>query len=90
MVKQYRRPIAPRSWDDLPLLLELKEAAQIVGYTPERLMILAKAPDPEQRFPAGKIGKKWIVEKFALMEYLDSRGISLAGGDRQEGGINGK
>lgn len=76
------RPIAAQNWDDLPLLLDLKEAAQIVGHTPERLIILAKNPDPEQRFPAGRIGKKWIVEKFALMEYLDSRGISLAGWDR--------
>lgn len=64
-------PYTPTSWEDVPLVLSLRDAAQIVGQTPEHLAKLAQHPDPQKRFPAGKIGDKpWIVEKTSLIEYL--------------------
>lgn len=63
-------PFLPCSWDDVPLILELKEAAQMLRYTPEHLVKLAQLDDPNERFPAGRIGTHWRVEKQSFIDYL--------------------
>lgn len=68
-------PFLPCSWDDVPLILEIKEAAQILKYTPEQLIKLSKLDDPQKRFPAGKVGKGWRVGKTALIDYLVRQGV---------------
>lgn len=74
-MKRDHKPFLPLSWKDVPLILSLKDAAQIVGLTQERLAQLAKSENEEYRFPAGKVGGTWRVEKHALIEYLIHRGV---------------
>ena len=68
-------PYLPTSWDDVPLLLDISDAALILGYTPERLKQLSRINDPEKRFPAGKFGGRWRVDKNSLRSYLQKNGI---------------
>ena len=69
-----RAPQLPTSWDEVPVLMDLVYAARLVGYTPEYLQVLCK-PGRKNRFPAGKIGNQWRVEKEALMNYLKEVGV---------------
>lgn len=73
--KNNHEPFLPCSWDDVPMILELKEVAQMLHYTPEYLAKLAQLEDPEDRFPAGKVGSLWRVEKNSFIDYLVRHGI---------------
>ena len=69
-----RAPQLPTSWDEVPVLMDLVYAARLVGYSPEYLLVLCK-PGRKNRFPAGKIGSQWRVEKGALIQYLKETGV---------------
>lgn len=54
------------TWDEVPLVLTLPEAAVLLQETPESLKMKAL----KKQFPAYKQGKLWRVTKDALREYI--------------------
>ncbi len=59
------------TWEEVPVILTLPEAAVLLRETPENLKMKAL----KKKFPAYKQGKLWRVTKKAIQEYIQANQV---------------
>ena len=65
-----RKPIIIyKSWDELPLLLDVAVLSILTGLGDQRIRQLCKSGE----LPAFQVGKKWLVEKEDFIAWKDKR-----------------
>ncbi|MGN0136540.1 helix-turn-helix domain-containing protein [Anaerotignum sp.] len=65
-----RKPIVIyKSWDELPLLIDVAALSILTGLGNQRIRQLCKSGE----LPAFQVGKKWLVEKEDFIAWKDKR-----------------
>ena len=57
------------SWDELPLMLSIPDAAKVIGISRSNMYQLIHA----EGFVVTTIGSRYLIPKQALKEWIDSR-----------------
>ena len=58
-----------REWENLPVVLNLQEVAEVLGVGYRTALTLVRRKD----FPAFRIGKKWVASRDRLRAWVESQ-----------------
>ena len=70
----YERKKPITDWQTVPVVIDLKYAARIIGVSEKALIQRCQ----KKQFPAYKEGKLWRVKKESLLEHIDKSNIMRA------------